>query len=568
VFLNKTIIKELPQDVANVITTSFGNAIHAMDSGKRSKIVELDRPITINGKTFKAIKLKGVVFEAGKKLKNYKYGAKHPGRPKFKYFIKEDGTCIEVPSQDMPTGTMFLEDAKNEFEITRKAYDKGLSINLPIGFGEFIGVNFKDRKVGFVMLGIEDSSDLRLYNSFTDILKHDYMPYREGKAVDYSKLGALLKRFGRELRVFNDSGFIQRYPNLDNMSRAWIFQDLDDSVAADTLTEAQMIGYRILDLTSAITFLRRYIKAFNELPGAYLPESIIDYILEGYFYDEWVVNDQKPSKDDIYEIGNQIFKQHTKIQDTDTNLTRWIKRAAELTLQNRNNAHLSTSDDNPVASGTSAAPQEVALTSIDFDRERNIAIDFRDTIVDRAEKAQKNGQYIILGLDESWILNMSGPQAVVTELERLPENLRQRGLNNVIFVRGKGNDVAIEIQRKQQETKTNFSNIIILGNQSILKSDEFNKLKGNKPENSALLIGINTKHLTYTSGTRLIEMYLLAMRLNLGKQPSELDTKFIKISLSPNGRMRAFIFTPIEPYDIEQFRKINNIQIKQIDNKA
>jgi len=83
-----------------------------------------------------------------------------------------------------------------------------------------------------------------------------------------------------------------------------------------------------------------------------------------------------------------------------------------------------------------------------------------------------------------------------------------------------------------------------------------------------LLIGVDTKYMTPISGVRILEMYLLAMRLNSGNQFSELDMSFIKITSNPEGRARTFIFTPVEPYDIEQFRTINKIQIEQINSQT
>lgn len=204
----------------------------------------------------------------------------------------------------------------------------------------------------------------------------------------------------------------------------------------------------------------------------------------------------------------------------------------------------------------------------DLERERNIAADFMNVIMRMSKDAGQKGQSIILGLDESWILNKSCPQAMIQEIERLPYNLRKLGLDNVIFVRGKGDEVAIDIQGKQRQTNTSFSNIIILGSTSILRSAEFDKLKSSKAEDSALLIGVDTKYMTPISGIRILEMYLLAMRLNSAIAVQDLDMSFIKVTSDPAGRPRAFVFTPVEPYDIEQFRTINRIQIEQIDSQA
>jgi len=99
-----------------------------------------------------------------------------------------------------------------------------------------------------------------------------------------------------------------------------------------------------------------------------------------------------------------------------------------------------------------------------------------------------------------------------------------------------------------------------------LKSAEFAKLRGVSEEDTAMLVGVDPANLEYTSGVRIIEMYLLAMALNEGKDPSQLDQEFIQISTA-NGK-RAFIFTPIKPHDLNEFRKVYELQIKQVDINA
>jgi len=222
-------------------------------------------------------------------------------------------------------------------------------------------------------------------------------------------------------------------------------------------------------------------------------------------------------------------------------------------------------------------------------REHNIAATFMDTVIDKATRAKQENQFIILGLEETWLKNKSGSQSIVAELERLPELLRRQGLDNVIFKRGNGDEVADAIaqERAGRESNIPLSNIIVIGSQSILKSDEFNKLRCAKLQKSALLIGVDTVNLDFTSGIRLIEMYLFAMKLNSVKLPDEsdaeyeqrvqevyarlideLDTQFIEIALSFNGKFWDIIFTPIRPCDTEHLREINRIHREEIDSKA
>lgn len=209
--------------------------------------------------------------------------------------------------------------------------------------------------------------------------------------------------------------------------------------------------------------------------------------------------------------------------------------------------------------GTSPAQAETVA-----ERERRIAAAVREAVLRKAYAAKKEGQTLILGLDESWIPNKSAVQPIISEFERLPENLRRLGLDNVVFVRGEGDDVAIEIQKKQPIIKTPFSNIFVIGSPSILTSKEYAKLRGADEKDKAVLAGVDAKNLSEFTDVPVVEMYLRAIELGSGKGPSEMDRSFIDIIPSGNGSL----FTPIRPHDIERSRELNDIIIREIDSRA
>jgi hypothetical protein len=225
----------------------------------------------------------------------------------------------------------------------------------------------------------------------------------------------------------------------------------------------------------------------------------------------------------------------------------------------------------------------------ELDREKNIAEDFRDSVIAMAAAAKKEDRVILLGLDESWINNKRGVQTVIAEIERLPEKLRQKGLDNVIFKRGEGKEVAEEISKEMEERKQRLplSNIIVLGGKSILDSPAFRKLRNSRLQESALLIGVDDKNLDVTSGIRILEVFLLALRLKSVTLPEasgpeynekvlqiyeklfkSLDTKYVEIGLRFNNGFWDFIFTPITPYNISEAAERNRIQVKAFDIKA
>ena len=185
-----------------------------------------------------------------------------------------------------------------------------------------------------------------------------------------------------------------------------------------------------------------------------------------------------------------------------------------------------------------------------------------------AQRSKNEGESLILGLEESCLSNMDRPQGIINELAGIPERLKRSGLDDVFFERGSGDELALKIQKRQREKNSKFSNIVILGGGLIFKSDEFNKLRGKRPDDKALLVCVDTTHLRHASGIRLVEMYLLALSLNAGRSPLDLDDEFIRIITEPNGKKREYIFIPIEPYDTEELRRINDLHAKAIRRMA
>jgi hypothetical protein len=62
------------------------------------------------------------------------------------------------------------------------------------------------------------------------------------------------------------------------------------------------------------------------------------------------------------------------------------------------------------------------------------------------------------------------------------------------------------------------------------------------------------------SGVRIVEMFKLAMKLNEDPDCSGLDQTFIEIG--PTGSKRRFIFTPIRPHDVLEFKRVYDLEIE------
>lgn len=207
------------------------------------------------------------------------------------------------------------------------------------------------------------------------------------------------------------------------------------------------------------------------------------------------------------------------------------------------------------------------------DHEKQAADDFWDELILKADEAKRSGETLILGLDTSWIQNQAAVQPIISRMNQLPEDLRRLGLGNLVFRYGNGNELAIQLAGDKERTKAKFSNIIVIGNRGIITEgmeNEFARLKSNAPEDRALLIGVNTGNLGYLSGVRILEMWLLALKLHSGIDLSQVKTDYINIEAVADreGKQAAFIFTPVQPYDISESARINRLQIDEINTKA
>jgi len=584
---------ETKRKIRKVLTTSFSKLVMGVDYDMqvgRSAIIHLPRdengeirPVIINGKTIRAVKVKGVTFDKDDDIATYM------NNPEIMYYFDAIGRLMEIPVPATPLGCQNRGRMENEYALYGKALKGDVNADLPLGGALFKGRYYENEETAATLLGLEDENNhIRFIDNLAGLLgcsvefkppwdhiistnfKDDMIESNRGRII------TMFRGIGEELRRLHGSGIIYIFPYMAQMSyvngRVNI-HDLEDSLFQDGMTIDQKIAYRIQDLrTMLFTMMsqtRDQYMIIRKLESMGIDARRL--ILEAYFADilgdnpgfseiiDMILSNVEAGKD-TYDFMNDFFSRTLR------NQSEVILAMQELIYDEE--AAIKAEEERHADAGGVAQNSPSGENGPDLERERNIAVDFRDTIIRRANEAKAEGQFIILGLDESWIPDMSGPQAVISELERLPENLKQLGLDNVLFIRGRGDEVARKIHRRREDTRTNFSNIIILGDRSIVGNDEFTRFKGSTSEDSALLIGIDPKHLSFTSGIRILEMYLLAIRLNSGKAHSELDTTFIKISVDPKGRVRSFIFTPIEPYDVEQFRKVNDIQIREIDRKA
>jgi hypothetical protein len=360
-FLNKEASEALTQDVIDCMVISFTpeSRLPGRASGNRSWVVDFKKIFTLANRTCSSVKLKGVVFDSNKELADYSISPEHPGRTVSLYDVKEDGSISLFPSNDRPTGALLLQNARNEFEMTRLAFERGLPVNLPIGYGMFKGISFQGNEVGFVILGIQDPYDIRLDKIFLKALIDGYA--RDG---DYQRAVYLIKKTGRVLRQFHDAGFIHNTPVLHNFSiyeNIITIHDLDWVDTVNGMTTEQIISYRLLDLMMAVHYVSRFIDKVNNSRFINAPKDIINAFLKGYFYKEYSVAGVVPSWGDVYIMSSQIeTSPDGKPNLEQTMLTLYVREAVKGHFPSRNEVDIAIA---PTASlfrfGSSIRPDAV-----------------------------------------------------------------------------------------------------------------------------------------------------------------------------------------------------------------
>jgi hypothetical protein len=202
--------------------------------------------------------------------------------------------------------------------------------------------------------------------------------------------------------------------------------------------------------------------------------------------------------------------------------------------------------------------RKVARTP-DLDSARKAAIALMDTLKLRAFEAKKAGQNIILGIDTSWIPGMDGEQGMAIQplLSEIYRLSKEEGLENIIIVRGEGPVVARDILEKTHETGTALSNVIVLGSEKTIQSEEFTGLKSTDTERRAFLAGVDPKNLTENSYARIVEMCALAIKLAFSDMDSVSAPKIQANKIGP----RIWVFIPeAEPFDFRELKRIYETQ--------
>ena len=151
-------------------------------------------------------------------------------------------------------------------------------------------------------------------------------------------------------------------------------------------------------------------------------------------------------------------------------------------------------------------------------------------------------------------------QSLLNELTRINH---KKGLENVIILRDTGKILADRILCQVREKEIPESNIIVIGDETVVKDEVFNFLRdrGNIREN-AFFAGIQKPdNFDGNSHIRILDMIRLSFGLAFGSSDN-IEHPFVDMKCYDE---RIFLFVPIaEPLDIEILKNMYEYQKQAI----
>jgi len=277
-----------PELVNNIISTlSWKQKPHLLHEG-RSLHLSLERlelpHITYNGISSGCLKLKGAgrVYRDGDSLKAEAPSGKHYFGQKINdnslaivihAGTDSDGRIFPVLSDVKPMGGLEFISAKNEYEITKEALAHGVSVSVPIAYGKY-DISFKDKPLGFVVLGARDSLDRRLGDLFAADFKlsensaqirlsnylYEFVNSR-CQSFEVQQIAQLLNdaltNKGENLIAYHNAGFARHAGHdgnyqVDERTSENVLLDLDSSVRLNAIPASSVFLTRMLDVMSGL----------------------------------------------------------------------------------------------------------------------------------------------------------------------------------------------------------------------------------------------------------------------------------------------------------------------------
>jgi len=267
----------------------------------RSRTIVLDKPFSMNGRTIRFLRLKGVTYQGGPpQMEVYQ---SNPGEVNVRQaqvtMADQNGRIVFLPYGPNPRGTKYLESVRKEYVNAEAVSHAGISTSLPIGIGKFVGKQFQGKEVGFTIFAEEYDPSPRLWTVFLK-RKRALDEELKGQSADIraKAYGDLLSDFGKAikgavqlLRQLNNAGYVHNAAHLDQFNydsqnhSATAIYDLADihttDISRDEFT-ARFIA-RFLDFFGSVDMVRHLIPSDVWLRLEQKRKNIYEEFLDGYF---------------------------------------------------------------------------------------------------------------------------------------------------------------------------------------------------------------------------------------------------------------------------------------------
>lgn len=273
----------LPSDLQRkIIETISWQTVPRSNRKGRSAHIYLDRPlvVTTNEQTYHigCIKLKGLGLFSSE-ASTPPSSAIYDESKTYHLSSDKDGNLGIAAGEKKRMGALSSQRARNEYDITRSALEKGIDVNIPLAAGEYLHP-LNGEKIGFVVLGIRSDNDDR----FGDLINLEKVSITQHGAE--VKLNAALYRLmlkssqkkdgssfndieivrffenqfyllGQNLKRLQDAGFSRFAAHtgnyqIDSHNVSPVFTDLDSVIHESTHPNSNAFFSRCLGLASML----------------------------------------------------------------------------------------------------------------------------------------------------------------------------------------------------------------------------------------------------------------------------------------------------------------------------
>lgn len=323
---------QLPAALTRQITRVAGwQEAAGPNSRGRSGLITLEKPVPVRvpAGTFwlRSVKIKGLGDFSKPPCPKIPQPVPHQGWASFFWQVDPKGNISAVRPFPLFKGGLEIGKAENEYRLSQKAIEAGVSASLPLGWGIYPDITYRDQQAGFVILGLDEPRDRRwgrllkagdlsdrgqieIDPDLKAIIKRE-MSQRQMPQDDVSarQVGLeLFAKWSRSLRRLHDAGIIHQVPHEENYSVSrlisglladcFLVHDLDLSLDTAELNDKQVFLYRLIDLA----YLMRSVNLMSLTPfglflnleeGRLLKGETYRAVCRGYFGEELVEREKE-----------------------------------------------------------------------------------------------------------------------------------------------------------------------------------------------------------------------------------------------------------------------------------